>query len=474
MKMKKSSLLIIFLLFAGLSCQTEENQISSIENDLLPTFYIEGEKPEPVSLQERMEYYNVPGLSVAVYRNGELEWAKGYGIADKETSRPVTEETLFQAASISKPIAAMAVHDMAEDGIVDLDKNINEYLTSWQLPDNEFTAEEKVTLRRILNHTAGTTVWGFPGYARTEEIPNAVDVVSGMGNTDSISVYKIPGESWQYSGGGYTVMQIALTDVAGKPFEEIMEERVLIPLEMNSSTYEQPLPESLYDRAATGYRGDGTEVEGKWHVYPEQAAAGLWTTPADIGRYAVSIQNTLDGDETIVSLATVQEMLTPGDNDHGLGPGIRFDGSHFGHGGANEGYRNDFVASMEGGNVVVIMTNSDSGGPLISELMHAIFRHYGWPQLQPTVKTNVDLSSDYLESFAGKYTIPELGEVILALEDSVLVVSAEFIQSPITLAAENDSTFFDASDGTPFQFKFSDGTPTGFEVQGFTASRVDE
>lgn len=462
------------MLFTGLACQPEENHTLSIENDLLPTFYIEGEKPEPVSLQERMEHYNVPGVSVAVFRNGELDWAKGYGMADKEENRPVTEHTLFQAASISKPIAAMAVLDLAEEGIVDLDRNINEYLKSWQLTDNDFTATEKVTLRRILNHTAGTTVWGFPGYAKSEEIPDAVGVVSGMGNTDSISVYKTPGESWQYSGGGYTVMQIALADVERKPFEEIMAERVLIPLEMNASTYEQPLPDDLHDQAATGYRRDGSEVEGKWHIYPEQAAAGLWTTPTDIGRYALSIQKPLHGETNpVLSQTTVQEMLTPGDNDHALGPGIRFGGSHFGHGGANEGYRNDFVASMEGGNVVVIMTNSDSGGSLVSELMHAIFRHYGWPELQPTVKAKVDLPTDYLVTFAGQYNIPELGDVNLALEDSALVVTAEFLPNPITLAAENDSTFFDASDGTPFHFNFSEGTPTGFEVQGFTASKVD-
>ncbi|WP_020402186.1 serine hydrolase domain-containing protein [Gracilimonas tropica] len=472
--MKKYVLLILVALFS-LSCQTNEQDISSIENDLLPTFYIQGEKPEPASLADRMEHYNVPGLSVAVFRNGTFGWAKGYGMADKASNTPVTAQTLFQAASISKPIAAMAALDMAEDGIIDLDADINEYLSSWKLKDNEFTTDEKVTLRRILNHTAGTTVWGFPGYERTDNIPNAVGVVSGQGNTDSVFVYKVPGVSWQYSGGGYTVMQIALSDAAQKPFEEIMAERVLEPLSMHSSTYAQPLPDQLHDRAASGYRSDSSEIEGKWHVYPEQAAAGLWTNPTDIGRYAIAVQQALEGsNEEVLNSATVQEMLTPGDNNYGLGLGIRYDGSHFGHSGSNAGFRSDFAASKKGGNVVVIMTNSDSGSPLIAELMQAIFRHYGWPQLQPTVKEKAALSEETLRSFVGKYQIAELGEISIVFRDSGLVVPKEnFIQTEIDLVPENDSTLFDASDGTPFHFTFRDGLPVGFEVQGLTGTRIE-
>lgn len=473
---KKKHLLVLFLALIGISCQTTEQDIQAIENDLIPTFYIEGEKPAPVSLQERMAHHNVPGISVAVYRNGELAWAKGYGVADGASNRAVTEQTLFQAASISKPVAAMAALDMSEDGLIDLDTNINEYLESWELPDNAFTAEEKVTVRRLLNHSAGTTVWGFPGYSRDAEVPDAIRVVSGQGNTDSVVVYKTPGESWQYSGGGYTVMQIALSDVADKPFEAIMKERVLDPLEMNSSTYAQPLPEEYHERAATGYRSDSSEVEGKWHVYPEQAAAGLWTTPTDLGRYAVSVQQAISGNgNSVLEQATVEEMLTPGDNNHGLGPGIRYEGTFFGHGGSNEGYRCDFVASMDGGNVVVIMTNSDNGSPLVGELMQAIFRHYEWSGPEPTVKSRIALSTDYLQLFVGTYNIPNYGDVTLELQDGTLTaLPGDIIQNPITLVPENDSTFFDASEGTTLQFSIHDSVVMGFEVQGLSASKIDQ
>lgn len=475
----KNYLLLLLLILTGISCQGNEHDIQAIENDLIPTFYVEGEKPPPATLEDRMKHYNVPGLSVAVYKNSQLEWAKGYGVADIESNRPVTDKTLFQAASISKPVVAMAALDMAEDAVIHLDENINEYLESWKLADNEFTAVEKVTFRRILNHTAGTTVWGFPGYSRSEEIPNAAEVVSGEGNTDSIYVYKVPGESWQYSGGGYTVMQLAMSDAAGRPFEDIMDERVLDPLNMTSSTYEQPLPERFHRQAATGYRSDSAEVEGKWHVYPEQAAAGLWTTPTDLGRYAVSIQNALHGndgnDHTVLEKASVEEMLTPGDNGHGLGPGIRYEGKFFGHGGSNEGFRCDFAASMDGGNAVVIMTNSDNGSPLVAELMHAVFRHYDWSGPEPTVKSKVTLSADYLQLFAGTYHIPNYGDVRLSLEgENLRALEGDVIQESIQLIPENDSTFFDASDGTTLRFRIRDGKVTGFRVQGLSATRIEE
>lgn len=470
----KKIICVLFLAFISLSCQTPSNDIKSIENDLLPNFYIEGEKPEPVTLNERMHHYGVPGLSVAVFKNGELEWAKGYGMADLETQRPVDEQTLFQAASISKPVSAVAVHKMAEEGVIDLDTDLNTYLSSWKLPENEYTREEKVTLARILNHTAGTTVWGFPGYARTDTIPSAVGVVSGIGNTDPILVYKVPGESWQYSGGGYTVMQIALEDVADQPFADLMEEKVLLPLGMNSSTFEQPLPASLHDRAATGYLQDSTAVEGNWHVYPEQAAAGLWTTPTDLARYAMSMQQSILGEENaLLEQNTVQRMLTPGDNEHGLGPGIKYNGTHFGHGGSNEGFRCNFVASMKGGNGVVVMTNSSNGSSMAAELMQAIYRHYGWSGPESTVKKRKDLSLDYIKKFEGRYQIPQLGIITMAVVDSSLVIlKGEISQEQAYLAAENDSTFFDIADGTTFKFNFEDSVPAGFEVQGFTATRL--
>ncbi len=195
--------------------------ISDVEGALLSAVVLEGEDLSGWTLAERMQYYDVPAVSVAVIEGGEIVWAKAWGVADTETGSPATVATLFQAASISKPVGALAALSLVEDGRLSLDAPINDYLTSWNLPDNEFTADSAVTLRGLLTHSAGTTVWGFPGYRKDEPFgPGAVlatnaEVLDGEGNTDPVRVYKVPGTSWQYSGGGYTIMEQTLEDVTG-------------------------------------------------------------------------------------------------------------------------------------------------------------------------------------------------------------------------------------------------------------------
>jgi CubicO group peptidase (beta-lactamase class C family) len=360
------------------------DRISRIEHSIQPTLQIEGEEVPTYFIEDRLKELNIPGISIAVVNNGKLEWAKGYGFADKSENRMVDTLTMFLAGSISKPVAAIRAHQLVEEGKMSLDVNINDYLSTWKVPDNEFTAKEKVTLRRILNHTAGLTVWGFPGYDKGDTIPTVPEVLDGRGNTDSVRVFKVPGESWMYSGGGYTVMQMAITDIEGMTFPETMQRHVLDLLNMRESTFENPLPEAFHAIAATGYRGNGDEVEGKWPIYPEMAAAGLWTTPSQLIQYAIEIQKIhqtkKDG---ILKYETVEAMLTPGMNDHGLGPGIgEFT---FGHGGADEGFRADLTAWKDTPNALVIMVNSDNGS-IISEVKLAIAKAYNLPGIEPNIK----------------------------------------------------------------------------------------
>lgn len=265
--------------------------IESMERSVTPSLVIRGEQHPPVSLATRMSQLNVNAVSIAVVRDRRLDWVRAYGFADKERNIAATPDTLFQAGSISKPITALAALKRVDAGKIDLDCNVNAYLKTWQLPDNEFTVVHKVTVRNILNHTAGLTVWGFPGYSRDTKMPSTVEVLDGKGNTPAIRVWKQPDLSWRYSGGGYTILQLLLSDQSGMPFPVLMRDSVLKPLQMNQSTYEQPLPESLSTKAASGYDRTGKKVEGDWHVYPEMAAAGLWTTPRDLAKYVIAVQN---------------------------------------------------------------------------------------------------------------------------------------------------------------------------------------
>lgn len=456
----------------GGSQEAIEGRIARIEAAILPAFTIQGEAPATATLAARMAELGVPGVSVAVISGGEIEWARGYGLADVAAGRPVTSETLFQAASISKPVAGVAALRLVQDGALDLDADVNDALRSWEVPENEFTAAAKVTLRGILTHTAGTTVWGFPGYARNgDAIPTAVDVLEGRGNTDAVRVYKAPGESWQYSGGGYTVMQLLLTDVMGKPFPQLMAETVLSPLGMTRSTYEQPLPPSRHDEAATGYRAGGEAVEGDWHVYPEMAAAGLWTTPSDLARFLIAVQDARAGrSETVLSKATADRMLEPGMNGWGLGPSIA-GGTRFGHGGANEGFRATMTAFIDGREGAVIMTNSDTGGRLAAEVLGTIGAEYGWPGVGPEEKQVAVVAPEALDRLAGAYLVSGAVRLTVENRDGTLWAVPRSGDAR-EMIPQADTAFFFRDDGTPVTFHLDGGSVDAVEIGPVRAARA--
>jgi CubicO group peptidase (beta-lactamase class C family) len=247
---------------------------------------------------------------------------------------------------------------LAEDDKVELDLDVSFYLTSWKMDESEFTKEEKITLRKLLTHTAGVTVHGFPGYQQTDRFSTIEQVLNGEGNTAKIVVDTIPGTIWRYSGGGYTIMEKIVEDVSGLPLEEYLEQNILTPLGMNNSTYEQPLPTRFHGNASAAYDSDGKLIEGLWHNYPEQAAAGLWTTPSDLAMYCIGVQDILAGkSDGILSKETIEMMLTKHKGDWGLGPSLVGDADslRFQHGGKNAGFTNNMMAFAYSGDALIIM-----------------------------------------------------------------------------------------------------------------------
>lgn len=438
-----------------------DERIARIENGLQPNLQIQGDSLPNYNIEERLKELGIPGVSIAVINEGQIEWAKAYGFADISENRPVTGETMFLAGSISKPVAALRAHQLVEEGVISLDTNVNDYLSDWKLPDNEFTENEKVTTRRILNHTAGLTVWGFPGYDKGDTIPSVSEVLDGVGNTGQVRVYKEPGESWMYSGGGYTIMQLMITDLEKQSFPDIMRDNVLIPLGMTSSTFENPLPETYHAIAATGYRSNGNEVEGKWPIYPEMAAAGLWTTPSQLILYAKDFQKTYQTrQDGLLKVGTVNEMLTPGMNDHGLGPVVN---KHtFGHGGADEGFRANLIAWKEHPVAVVIMVNSDNGS-IIQEIALSIAKEYKLPGVEPMTRKVVSTSIEERTPMVGTYNFPELGEALVSIKEDGLEITGTFANEPIMLLPETNSTYFNRSSGTYYTFLFEDEAVVGVQ-----------
>jgi CubicO group peptidase (beta-lactamase class C family) len=363
----------------------------------IPVVEVEGDAPLQLTLRQLMEAYRVPGLSIAVFDHHALAWAKGYGVTQADAVDPVRLDTLFQAASISKPVTAMAALHFVEKGRWTLDGNINDRLIAWKVPDNQHTRVEKVTLRRLLSHTAGTTVHGFPGYAVTQPVPTLVQVLDGTppANTAPVRVDITPGTRERYSGGGTTIVQSMMVDQLRKPFPEIMREAVLEPLGLAHSTYEQPLPAARATAAATGTRADGTSVDGRWHVYPEMAAAGLWTTPSDLARVAIEVSLASSGRSSrVLSQAMTKQMLTEQLPRVGLGFGLGPAPGQFRHNGANEGFRAYLTAFAESGSGVAMMANSESGSRLFDLIAASVAKEYGWPKAEarpPSPGAMVDL-----------------------------------------------------------------------------------
>jgi len=382
-------------------------RIEAVENGLRPQVLVEGD--HTWTLTERMKHYGVHGVSIAVIRDSKIEWARGYGLADVEENKSVTPSTLFQAGSISKPVAAMGALALVEAGKLKLDADINAELKSWKVPGNDHTAKTPVTLEELLSHTAGLTVHGFPGYAAGAPVPTVPQVLDGAppANTAPVRVDLDPGTQYRYSGGGYTIAQLAMTDVTGQAFPALMQRLVLSPLGMKESTYDQPLPSALVASAAAGYDGDGKPVQGKRHVYPEMAAAGLWTTPSDLARFAIGIQKMLAGGKGPLSKAMAENMVRPRKEDYALGLGIRDEGEtkYFEHGGADEGFQAQLTASENRGYGAVIMTNSDRGYLLMPEILRSIAAAYYWEGYQIEAIPAAKLSPEDLAIYAGRYRL---------------------------------------------------------------------
>jgi CubicO group peptidase (beta-lactamase class C family) len=386
-----------------------QEKIKAVENNLLPAIFLQGTSPTPGNLMERLAHYQAPGVSIAVINDQAIEWAQGYGVLQAGNATLVTPQTLFQAASISKPVAAMAALHLVQSGQLDLDSDVNQVLRSWKVPENEHTRASPVTLRGLLAHSAGLTVSGFMGYAAGEDVPTLRQVLDGEGpaNSDPIRVDVVPGSQFRYSGGGYTVMQQLLVDVTGQPFPQLMQEIVLDEIGMRHSTFEQPLPQAYTAQAASGHRPCAKPMVGQWHTYPEMAAAGLWTTPSDLARFAIELLRSRVGQSNqVLSADMARLMLTLQVADfYGLGLELKdLNGStRFSHPGWNEGYRGFMFAYTGSGQGAVVMTNVDDGQDLALEIVRGIARVYDWPDFHLQEKALAHVAPGIYDAYAGQY-----------------------------------------------------------------------
>jgi len=431
-------------------------RISRVESGLRGPNAIKGQL-SGARIVDRMAALNVPGVSVAVINKGVIEWARGYGLAEAGGTRQITTETLFQAASISKPVAAFAALALVEKGKLALDADVNTQLTTWKVPAGAQSPASPVTLRKLLNNSAGTTVSGFRGYARGEALPTLLELLDGVkpANSDPVRVQTMPGSEWKYSGGGFSIVQLLMTEASGKPFAPLMRDTVLAPLGMTHSTFEQPLPPALHALSATGHTGKGHPVKGHWHTYPEQAAAGLWTTPSDLARFAIAVQDASTGkSNTIVSKAMTAQMLTRLKGNYGLGLFVGEIKSQqvFQHGGHNEGFRTMMVAFTRSGQGAVVMTNGERGDALAAQIIRGIAAVYGWNDWQATQKVLSKGAHKNYANYEGNYQLN--GKTISVTRDRerLFISAANFGLDRVELFPTSSTHFFNLNDEVEFSF----------------------
>jgi CubicO group peptidase (beta-lactamase class C family) len=344
---------------------------------------------------------------------------------------------------------------------LELDADVRQWLRSWK-------PEEAITLRQVLSHTAGLTVSGFSGYAPGTPLPTTLQILKGdrPANSDAVRIAEQPGKQVRYSGGGYVVVQQLVIDVTQLPFEEYMRRSVLAPLGMTRSFFEQPLSADHARAAASGYRRDGSRIQGNWMVHPELAPAGLWTTPSDIARLMIELQDALAGRAThILQSKWAREMLTGSVDNAGLGvflAGPNGSSRRFMHSGRNAGFDALMVGYKHGRQGVVVMMNRNNNGKFIDEVIESVAREYAWPDyLGETTQVEYGaVPASIQASYAGEYEAAAKPPLTIFFEDGKLFArSGADVWFRIYPASETE--FFTTDNPTRWTFVKSGGRVTG-------------
>lgn len=418
---------------------TTEDTIKMVENGLSGAVQIQ-DSVNTWNIAQRMKQKGINGVSVAVIRNYKIAWAKGYGLADKEANETVTTETLFQAASISKSLNGVGLVKLVQEKKIDLYKDINTYLKSWHFPYDTVSHEKKISVANLLSHTAGLTVHGFAGYEPGDSIPTIDQILDGKrpANSDAVRSMFEPGLRSEYSGGGITISQLVVTDVTGEKYAKYMQQNVLDPLGMKMSSYQQPPAKNKEKFLATGYHGSGEAIKGKYHIYPEEAAAGLWTNPTDLSKYIIETQLSLQGKgDKVLNTEITKLRLTPYlVSNAALGVFITEKGGrkYFSHGGSNEGFRSQYYGSFDGGDGVVVMVNSDDGS-IMNEIINSVATVYKWKDFyKPVVRKAIAVVSNMTDAYTGEYVLDK---------------------DTITISSYNGRTILQISNGEVYRIYFS-------------------
>ncbi|WP_233595255.1 MULTISPECIES: serine hydrolase [Corallococcus] len=471
--------LLAAVLFAGnvLAAAPEANSqtpnvFAALEHGLRPSTLKSGEPLPGWSLQERMAYHHVPGVAIAVLKGGKVVQAAGFGVREAGTQDAVNADTLFSVGSVSKVVTAATTLRRVAAGKLDLDRDVNTYLTSWRIPKAPAFAQDKVTLRMLMSHTSGLTVWGFEDYLPNEKLPTLVQTLDGVApaKNEPIRIDFEPGTRMRYSGGGVTVEQLVLEDTTRKPLETIARSELFQPVGMRRSTFVNPLPASLGNIAkAHDKDGQRAALPRGWETFPEQAASGLWTSANDLGAFVGALINSYQGKGGFLPQPLALQMMTEVTPSlHGLGPRLEGDGQTrvFHHGGSNDSYRAWIEGYLETGDGMVMLTNGPGGTQLMVEIRNALSDALGrginplerTVELAPTVfadytgtyRLDAGVPNDLTGNLAGHFAS---GTLKVGITEGAVTV-AEDKQSPKTLRPLSPTRFLGPVEILPLRFEF--------------------
>lgn len=402
----------------------------------------------PRTLADRMRALNVPGVQITVIDGDRIAWSRGFGARDA-SGAPVTTQTRFQAASLSKPIATLGVLRLVAQGRLGLDDDVRRHLRSVTLAPTPFLDSGTVTPRLLLSHRAGVAVSGFLGYPQGEPVPTLAQIIAGAkpANHPALVVDAVPGRDNRYSGGGYTVMEQVLEDVSGQSFPAFLAREVLAPLGMTRSTYESLSPEAV-DDIARGHHGSGQPLVGGWRTHPEHAAASLWTTSCDYAQAILAMQRAARGVSSPLDASLVREMMTLQAREQGIGVGLKGTPApfRFSHTGSNVGYKAIMLGYLDAPRGAVVLTNGDNGSELMNEIVRAIAEEYGWNDMRPAIRTAVALDSVAAAPLVGRYEVtPQRAYEITWRDGSLWAAPAGRAPQRLhAMAGDSLGFFFDA------------------------------
>lgn len=433
-----------------------EERIIRVENGLSEAFDTDSTNFSSVAAQ--ISKYGLTGVSIAVINNYEVEWAKAYGLADKLDETPASTNTLFQAASMSKTVNAMAILKLVENKGVDLDAEVNSLLKNWQLPYDLSIADQRITLRQLLSHTAGLSIHGFYGYKKPHELPDIIQILEGQKPAISKPVVPImaPGQEFKYSGGGTTLSQLVLMDITNAAYEQYLASKIFQPLGLENAFYSIELDKYQDQEMAHGHVGKGKPFKNKYNYYPESAAAGLWITPTDLAILLIDLQKSLNGKAgKVLSVAKAQEMITP-PIEHSISALGMFiekkkEEIYLQHSGSNRGFRGKYIIGAHNGKGVVVMVN-DSKTQIIDEIIHSVSRVYDWPGFEPVAVADISFSQKAIQAFSGTYQNKKRALTVSYKSDAFVISEKGKWASELIPLSENSFLLKDINPQTTIEF----------------------